>query len=143
PWPLVVRHGLYVHDAAYGVVVGCHAFPGDLGRPACLERRSIGHGGDVGVDQRASANRCALGHRHMLEHPHIEPAVPLLGSFVTPQPCIRVLAWVGLGIPAPAALEHEDAIARFSKAAGTYRATKAAPDDDCVEKHRLASLTAL
>ena len=134
--PLVVRHGLHVHHAPDRCVVRRHRLPGDLGRPAAIEDELIRHRRDVGVDQRAAAHRGALGHRHMLEDAQVEPAVPALGSLVAPPPRIGVLARVGLGVPASAALEHQHAVAGLCQPARAHRAAKTAADDDCVEIHR-------
>ena len=130
--PLPARHGLDVHHPADRRVVRRELLVGDLRRPARLERVGCRLDADVRVDERSAADRRSLGDRHRAEDPEVDPAVLALRMAVVPAPRVARLAReVGRG-PAPAALEHEHAVAGLREAARGHRPAEPGADDDRV-----------
>src|SRR5262249_52574568 len=85
-WPLTVWHGLDVHHPSDGFIVRRHNVPVDLLRPARSKNATIGHRGDVGIDQGPATHGRTLGDGHRAEYAQIKPAVPLLGRVLIPPP---------------------------------------------------------
>ena len=65
----------------------------------------------------------------------VEPSLFLLRVLVVPQPLVLGLAGIVGFVPAAAALQNQDLVARLGQAARGDGAAEAAADHDCVEVH--------
>ena len=132
---LAVRQRAGAEHVLDPVIIGLQDVMVDLGRPAALEGLRFRVDRDIGVDQRAAADAGAQRHPHVLEAAQVDPAVEQFRRGLLPHPGVLGPARKLVRRPAPAALEHQHALARARQPARRDRAAKPAADNDGVVGH--------